>query len=58
MDLHNQKNLVKVGQTVKKGQTIALLGSSGHATGPHVHFEVLRENKAVNPMDFVRAASD
>ena len=54
---HNHKNRVKVGHTVKKGQTIAELGSSGHATGPHVHFEVLHDNKPVNPLEFVEAGS-
>ncbi len=52
---HNEKNLVKVGETVKKGQVLALLGSTGRSRGPHVHFEVRRNGKAVNPMKFVRA---
>jgi hypothetical protein len=48
------KNLVKVGETVKKGQVLALLGSTGRSNGPHVHFEVRRNGKAVNPIKFVR----
>lgn len=50
---HNQKNLVKEGDMVKKGQTIAKLGSSGRSTGPHVHFEVRKDGKALNPLKFV-----
>jgi murein DD-endopeptidase MepM/ murein hydrolase activator NlpD len=49
---HNQKLLVKVGDLVEKGQVIAKLGSSGRATGPHLHFEVLKDGQQVNPMEF------
>lgn len=51
---HNQKALVAVGDTVQKGQAIALIGSTGRSTGPHLHFEVLRNGRAVDPMSFVR----
>jgi len=54
---HNQKNLVEKGDLVKRGQTIAKLGSSGRSTGPHVHFEVRRHGKAINPMSYVGASS-
>jgi lipoprotein NlpD len=47
---HNQKNLVEVGEDVEAGQVIATVGRSGHATGPHVHFEVRRDGKAYNPL--------
>jgi len=50
---HNQKTLVQVGQTVTRGETIALMGSTGRSTGPHVHFEVLRNGRQVNPLSFI-----
>lgn len=52
---HNQENLVKVGEVVSKGQTVALLGSTGRSSGPHVHFEVHRNGKIENPLRFVKA---
>ena len=50
---HNERTLVKVGDTVKRGETIALMGSTGHSTGPHVHFEVLRNGRQVDPLSFI-----
>jgi len=50
---HNQRALVKIGDTVQRGQAVAVVGSTGRSTGPHVHFEVLRNGLAVNPMSFV-----
>lgn len=47
---HNRKNLVEAGQEVKRYQRIAELGSSGRATGPHVHYEVNKLGKPVDPM--------
>ncbi len=51
---HNKKVIVSKGERVIKGQTIALMGSTGRSTGPHVHFEVLRDGKSVNPYNFVK----
>ncbi len=51
---HNSKNLVKVGDFVKKGDVIALMGSSGRSTGPHVHFEVYKNGRAVDPASYIR----
>jgi murein DD-endopeptidase MepM/ murein hydrolase activator NlpD len=50
---HNERTLVSVGQTVKRGEPIALMGSTGHSTGPHVHFEVLRNGRQVDPLSFI-----
>lgn len=51
---HNSENLVSVGQEVRKGETVALMGDTGRATGPNLHFEVLRNGKRVNPVTFIR----
>jgi murein DD-endopeptidase MepM/ murein hydrolase activator NlpD len=50
---HNQRTLVSVGQTVKRGDPVALMGSTGRSTGPHVHFEVIRNGRQVDPLTFV-----
>ncbi|WP_231731601.1 M23 family metallopeptidase [Colwellia sp. TT2012] len=50
---HNKDILVNVGDVVNKGQKIARMGSSGRSTGPHVHYEILRNNKQINPIKFV-----
>ena len=50
---HNDSTLVKVGDTVQKGQPLAFLGSTGRSTGPHVHFEVLHDGAQVDPLSFI-----
>ncbi len=54
---HNAKNKVVAGQRVARGDVVALLGSSGRSTGPHVHFEVMRFGKHLNPSKFIKAGS-
>ncbi|MDD2272408.1 MAG: M23 family metallopeptidase [Desulfuromonadaceae bacterium] len=54
---HNTKNLMKVGQTVRRGQEIATTGSTGVTTGPHVHYEIWKNGKCINPTSFTKAAS-
>jgi murein DD-endopeptidase MepM/ murein hydrolase activator NlpD len=50
---HNKNILVKVGEVVSKGQVIARMGSTGRSTGPHVHYEILRNNAQIDPIKFV-----
>ena len=54
---HNSENLVAVGDEVKKGQVVARMGETGRATGPNLHFEVLQNGRRVNPVNFIRNAS-
>ena len=51
---HNKENLVAVGDAVKKGEVIGLVGSTGRSTAPHVHLEVLENGRVVNPRQYIR----
>ena len=50
---HNSRNLVSEGQTVVKGQPVGQVGSTGRSTGPHVHFEVLKKDRNINPIKYL-----
>lgn len=50
---HNSRLLVNVGQRVRKGEEIALVGSTGFATGPHVHYQVMLFGKAIDPAPYL-----
>ncbi len=50
---HAEKVLVDVGDIIAKGQAIALVGSSGRSTGPHVHFEVYKHGRVVDPASYI-----
>ena len=52
---HNSRNLAREGQTVQKGEPIAVIGSTGRSTGVHVHFEVERDGKTLNPTQYLSA---
>ena len=52
---HNRRNRVRRGQRVERGQVIGEVGSSGNASAPHVHFEVRKRGRALDPMAFLPA---
>lgn len=53
---HNREIQVMVGEAVRKSQVIASMGATGRSTGPHVHFEVIRDGRTVDPLEFIRTA--
>jgi murein DD-endopeptidase MepM/ murein hydrolase activator NlpD len=50
---HNQVNLVREGQRVARGEEIAKVGSTGRVTGPHLHFEIRKNNTARDPVQYL-----
>jgi len=50
---HNQENIANLGAIVQKGDVIAQMGSSGRSTGPHVHFEVFKNGRTVDPASYI-----
>jgi murein DD-endopeptidase MepM/ murein hydrolase activator NlpD len=51
---HNKQNLVAPGDVVRKGEPVALMGSTGRSTGAHVHYEVYKHGRSVDPSSYVR----
>ena len=54
---HNKKNIVKVGQKVRRGDVIGYIGSTGNATGPHIHYEIWKNGRSVNPNKYIEGRS-
>lgn len=52
--MHMSKIIVEVNQEVKKGDRIGKVGNSGRSTGPHLHFEIIQNNKAINPLPYLK----
>ena len=50
---HLSKISIKKGQTINKGELIGKVGSTGKATGPHLHYEIIKDGKKVNPSDYL-----
>lgn len=55
---HNKSNQVQIGDLVQRGQTIAKVGRSGRASGYHVHFEVTKHGRVVNPASYIARVND
>jgi murein DD-endopeptidase MepM/ murein hydrolase activator NlpD len=55
---HNRKNLVQEGHSVGKGEIIAEVGSTGRVSGPHLHFEIRKDNRTRDPLSYLPAAEN
>ena len=51
---HLSKILVEPGQRVERGQTVGIMGTTGHSTGTHLHYEIFVNGKRVNPLTYIR----
>ena len=54
---HCSEIIAEEGSVIRKGETIALVGSTGYSTGPHLHFEVRRDGESIDPMPFLENAA-
>ena len=54
---HNKKNVAQRGEKIRRGDIIALVGSTGKSTGPHLHYEVWKDGRSVNPLPFLSRES-
>ncbi len=54
---HNRLLAVKAGQKVRRGEIVSYVGSTGNSTGPHVHYEVWKEGRAIDPQKFLQGRS-
>ena len=50
---HNRENLVTVGELVQQGQVIAKMGTTGRSTGPHVHYEIVKDDRSLDPIGYI-----
>ena len=50
---HNKNNLVEIGECIREGGIIAEVGSSGNASGSHLHFEIRKDGRPVNPLEYL-----
>lgn len=51
--MHNQINMVGMGQYVRQGEPVGLVGSTGRSSGPHLHFELIRDGRHLDPVDYL-----